>query len=223
MRCWAIVPVKRLTAAKSRLAPVLSLRRRRELVTSLLIRTLTVLSKVKRIEGILIVGKDNAVRKIAREFGAGFVKEKEQDGLNGALTRAAREAVRRGADALMILPADLPLLKPADLAWALTRAGTPPFLAIAPDRAGRGTNLLCLAPPGLIRFSFGERSFLRHVTAARRAGSKVKVLRRRSLAEDIDRPEDLKLVKVSFGTGGKPPRTPPRAAPWAGRGSTKRT
>jgi 2-phospho-L-lactate guanylyltransferase len=191
MKCWAVVPVKRLSAAKSRLAPVLSLRLRCELVCFLLAHTLNALTKVNRIEGIIVVGKDPTVRAIANQWGAVFVREGERDGLNRALARAAHEAVRRGADSVMVLPADLPSLKSADIRWALKGAGQPPFMVIAPDRSEQGTNLLLMAPPGLIRFFFGERSFRRHVTAARRAGSKVRVLRRRSLAEDIDRPEDL--------------------------------
>jgi len=194
MKCWAIVPVKRLAAAKSRLASVLSLRQRRALVCSLLIHALDVLQATDGIEGILVVGKDRAVREIARRSGATFVHEAERDGLNRALLRAAAEAVRRGAEAVMILPADLPLLRSADIAWVLERAGRPPFLMIAPDRSEQGTNLLFMAPPGLIRFSFGIRSFRRHLLAARRAGVKAKIRRRQALAQDIDRPEDLSKI-----------------------------
>jgi 2-phospho-L-lactate guanylyltransferase len=195
MKCWAIVPVKRLAAAKSRLAPVLSLRQRRALVRSLLIHTLAVLRAAHGINGILVVGKDRAVREIARKSGTDFVREGERDGLNRALMRAAADAAGRGAEAVMVLPADLPLLKSADIAWALKGAGRPPFFAIAPDRTERGTNLILMAPPGLIRFSFGERSFRRHVNAARRAGLKAAILRRPAFAEDIDRPEDLLKVQ----------------------------
>jgi 2-phospho-L-lactate/phosphoenolpyruvate guanylyltransferase len=191
MRCWVIVPVKHLSAAKSRLAPKLSLRQRRELVCSLLTHTLEILGSEKHIEGMLVVGKDRAVRAIAANHGALFVQEKSNDGLNRALARGAREAARRGADSIMVLPADLPLLKKADITGVLKHTGSPPFLRIAPDRAGHGTNLLLTAPPGLIRFSFGENSFRRHVSAARRAGARVSEIRRATLANDLDCPEDL--------------------------------
>ncbi len=191
MNCWAIVPVKRLSAAKSRLAPRLSLRHRRELVCSLLTRTLGILASEKRIAGILVVGRDRAVRAIAANHGAKFVLEKTNDGLNRALARATREAVRRGANTVMVLPADLPLMKPMDIADTLKPARKPPFLRIAPDHTGHGTNLLLAAPPGLIRFFFGEDSFRRHAAAGRRAGAKVSVIRRASLAQDLDCPEDL--------------------------------
>jgi 2-phospho-L-lactate guanylyltransferase len=194
MKCWVIVPVKRLLAAKSRLAAVLTLSQRGELACALLAHTLEELHGVKGIAGKIVVGRDRAVRRIAVNRGAAFVREKTHDGLNRALARAAREAVRHGADAIMVLPADLPLLKKADVAGALIRTGKPPFMRIAPDRAGRGTNLLLMAPPGLLRFSFGDRSFRRHRNAARSAGAKVKEIHRASLAEDLDCPEDLARV-----------------------------
>jgi 2-phospho-L-lactate guanylyltransferase len=201
MRCWAIVPVKRLSAAKSRLAAKLTLDQRRELVCSLLAHTLKDLEEANEIEGKIVVGRDRAVQRIAENQGAVFVPEKPHDGLNRALARAAREAVRRGAEAILILPADLPLLEKRDIAAALKGAGRPPFLRIAPDRAGVGTNLLFMAPPGLIRFSFGDRSYRRHIHAARKAGAKIFEIHRASLAEDLDRPEDL--VRIYGGVLGE--------------------
>jgi 2-phospho-L-lactate guanylyltransferase len=209
MKCWAIVPVKRLAAAKSRLAPILSLRRRRALVCLLLTHTLKALKHARGISGILVIGQDRAVRGIARTSGAEFIAEGEQGGLNRALARAAAEAVRRGADSLLILPADLPLLAAADVSAALKIHGRPPFLLIAPDRAERGTNLLRIAPPGLIRFSFGSCSFQRHVSSARRAGARVRVLRRPSLAQDLDCPEDLINTAILGWPGGKQFGNPP--------------
>jgi 2-phospho-L-lactate/phosphoenolpyruvate guanylyltransferase len=194
MKCWVIVPVKRLSAAKSRLAAKLTLSQRRELVCALLTHTLKELKRVNGIAGKIVVGRDRAVQRIALNQGAVFVPEKTHDGLNRALARAAREAVRRGADTIMVLPADLPLLKKADIFGALKRAGKPPFLEMAPDRLGRGTNLLLMSPPGLIRFSFGNHSFRRHLYAARRAGVRGGTIRRASLAEDLDCPEDLARV-----------------------------
>ena len=191
MKRWVIVPVKRLTAAKSRLQPVLSARKRRLLARALLDHTLKVLCGLKGIEGIMVVSKDRAVLAAARKFGALSVFEGKCDGLNRALARAAAEAVRRGAKAMLVLPADLPLLRAQDLRQAMRMANLPPFVVIAPDRAERGTNLLYMAPPGVVRFSFGERSFRRHLQSARRAGVEAAICRRLGLAHDVDRPEDL--------------------------------
>jgi 2-phospho-L-lactate/phosphoenolpyruvate guanylyltransferase len=195
MNCWAIIPVKSLAAAKSRLAPILSLRQRRRLMLSMLEHTLGVLTRIRRIKGTIVVSKDAAVRSAARRAGAVFVQEKLHDGMNRALTRAAKEAVRRGAGAVMILPVDLPLLDAGELGRVIRASKKPPAVTIVPDRTDRGTNLLLAAPPGAIRFSFGKNSRRRHAAAARKAGAALVVLHRPALAEDIDRPDDLLAVQ----------------------------
>lgn len=194
MRIWAVVPVKRLADAKSRLASVLTIRQRRELVCLLLSRTLRVLRAFRGRNGILVVGSDRAVRTIARRYGAEFVAEARRGGMNRALSRARSAAVARRADAVLVVPADLPLLSARDIAWLKKKTGRPPFVAIAPDASGRGTNLLYVSPPGLIRFSFGANSFRRHLQSAQHSGITATVLRRRTLARDLDRPEDLASV-----------------------------
>jgi 2-phospho-L-lactate guanylyltransferase len=198
MKRWVIVPVKRLAAAKSRLSPALTARNRRLLARALLIHTLKTLRGLNGIEGILVVSKDRAVRSIAGKFGAVFVREGECDGLNRALARATDEAVGRGAEAVMVLPADLPLLRARDLVRVLRQARRSPFVVIAPDRGERGTNLLYLSPPGIIKFSFGERSFKKHLQSSRREKIHVSVLRTLAFAQDIDRPEDLSILRDPF-------------------------
>jgi 2-phospho-L-lactate guanylyltransferase len=195
MKVWAIVPVKGLSAAKSRLAPVLSLRQRRRLVSSLLLRTLATLQAVRRIGGVLVVSKDPAVRRMARGAGAGFIREGPHDGLNRAVARAAAEAVRRGAEAVLVLPADLPLVDPREIRKAIRAAGKPPAVVLVPDRTDRGTNLLLLAPPGIIPFRFGKNSNRRHYSAARKAGVRPVRMHLPSAAEDVDHPEDLFSVQ----------------------------
>ena len=191
MKRWVIVPVKRLTAAKSRLSPALPARQRRLLARALLTHTLKTLRGLNGIEGILVVGKDRAVRSMAGEFGAVFVREGDCDGLNRALARATDEAIVRGAEAVMVLPADLPLLRPRDLEQAMRLAHRMPFVVIAPDGMEWGTNLLYMAPPGVVKFSFGEGSFQKHIRSARRAGLEPSICRQAALAHDVDRPEDL--------------------------------
>jgi 2-phospho-L-lactate guanylyltransferase len=191
MKRWVIVPVKRLAAAKSRLAPALSARQRRLLAGGLLEHTLKILHNLKGIDGLLVVSKDPAVLATARKSGAHPVPEGRCDGLNRALSRAAVEAVRHGAEAVMVLPVDLPMLRMQDLKTAMHMGRRPPFVVIAPDRAKRGTNLLYMSPPGIVEFSFGERSFRRHLQSARRAGVEGTICRLPALEHDIDKPEDL--------------------------------
>ena len=94
---------------------------------------------------------------------------------------------------MVILHGDLPNLQAADvdsLVGALPSDGAP-GVAIAPDRAGTGTNGLVLRPPGLIHFRFGVGSFAKHVAEVEAAGVPLVAVNRAGLAFDLDTPADL--------------------------------
>ena len=93
---------------------------------------------------------------------------------------------------MVILHGDLPNLQPEDvttLVGALPADGRP-GVAIAPDRAGTGTNGLVLQPPGLIHFRFGVGSFAKHVAEVEAAGVPLVAVNRAGLAFDLDTPAD---------------------------------
>ena len=64
-------------------------------------------------------------------------------------------------------------------------------MAIAPDRAGTGTNGLALRPPDVIGFRFGLDSLAGHVAEAQAAGVPLVEVVRPGLAFDLDTPADL--------------------------------
>ena len=64
-------------------------------------------------------------------------------------------------------------------------------MAIAPDKAGTGTNGLCLRPPDAIAFAFGSGSFARHTARADAAALPLAVVREPGLEFDLDTPQDL--------------------------------
>jgi 2-phospho-L-lactate guanylyltransferase len=106
-----------------------------------------------------------------------------------ALAGIARAEVD-GADCVVLLPGDCPLLDPKELDRLLT--GIPSsFVSVVPDRHGAGTNALVLSPPGAIRPAFGEGSCARHVAAAREAGIPFAVEELPSLSLDLDTPADI--------------------------------
>jgi 2-phospho-L-lactate guanylyltransferase len=109
--------------------------------------------------------------------------------------RATVVARQYGVSAVLVLPADLPLLAREDLQSLIAHAQNPPVVAIAPDRHQQGTNALLIAPPGLIEYEFGPGSFARHVAQARAAGARVEICLLPSLALDLDAPDDLALLQ----------------------------
>jgi 2-phospho-L-lactate guanylyltransferase len=114
--------------------------------------------------------------------------------LNAALHQATAFAASRGASAVLILPADLPLLTLADVA-RLWRASQQLYadraMVIAPDSQGQGTNALLVRPPGALAYQFGPGSFQRHCQQARERGLAWHIDRSPRLGLDVDLPADL--------------------------------
>src|SRR4030042_2316835 len=194
MTLWAIVPVKPLRRGKSRLSSVLSLEARTALNHYLLSNTLETLSSVPEIEYSLVVSRDPEALTVAREYGARTVQEQGSPQLNIALTRATIVAISHSVQAVIIGPADLPLITVADIREVIQRAVDPPVVVITPDRHQQGTNALLVAPPGFIKYDYGPGSFQRHCIQAEKAGARLEICERGSVALDIDLPEDLELA-----------------------------
>jgi 2-phospho-L-lactate guanylyltransferase len=190
---WAIVPIKPLEQSKSRLRDILSRKNRVELSKDMLTQTLQVLDSAPCIEKTLVVSRDTAVLALARSLGAHTVAEKGNPGLNTALERATAVARGYGVSGVLILPADLPLLNVEDIQNMAGLLDGKPAVVIAPDRHSKGTNALLVSPPGILKYSFGEDSFRRHMELAEQADVKVHVYQDEDIGLDIDVPEDLKL------------------------------
>ena len=195
MTLWAIVPVKPLRRGKSRLAGTLNEDERTHLNRALLQHSLETLSGVPGVNEVLVVSRDPNALAIAREHGARTVQEDGTPHLNTALKRATVVAQVYATQGVLILPADLPLVTREDIQVLLDRAVKPPVVVIAPDRHGKGTNALVIAPAGLIVYDFGENSFQRHCERVKHAGGRLAVVELPSLELGLDEPEDVEMVK----------------------------
>jgi 2-phospho-L-lactate/phosphoenolpyruvate guanylyltransferase len=194
-RIVAIVPVGALEGAKSRLGETLDAEERRDLVTRLLDRTLDATRRTAGIDETIVVTPDDEVRQLALAAGARPIRQRSQ-GLNRGLREARDEAIAGGATAVLVLPIDLPLVSPDALSQVLTPLddGRRPLVVLAPDRHGRGTNALLVAPPDAIEFGFGGDSRAAHADCAREAGARLVELQDGPLSLDLDTPADLLLV-----------------------------
>lgn len=194
MGFWAIVPIKPLRVGKSRLSGVLSDEERAKLNLKMLQNTLNVLVEASEIEEIFVVSRDSSALAIARDYKCKTVQEDGKPGLNTALKRATLVVKAYSEKGVVILPADLPMLKVEDIEAFLSMAEEPPSIVIAPDRRCQGTNALLIQPAGLINYEFGQDSFKKHIEAAEKAGGKIKICRLDNLALDLDLPEDLEYL-----------------------------
>jgi 2-phospho-L-lactate/phosphoenolpyruvate guanylyltransferase len=195
-RIVAVIPVGELERAKSRLGEVLDAEERRDLVITLLDRTLAAAMATPAIAETIVVTPDDEVASIAQTAGARVIRQSDR-GLNHGLDEARAAAVVDGATALLVLPADLPGVTPDAIGAVLATLddeGTP-LVAIVPDRHGRGTNSLLVSPPNVIDFAFGGDSRVAHRHAAEAASIRILELDG-PLSLDIDTPEDLLLVQT---------------------------
>ena len=195
MSLWAIVPVKALHESKSRLRDVLTPVERVELSWEMLLNTLRELSELPEIEHTLVVSTDSTVLALAQEQGAEALRDRGSPSLNKALTQATAAASERRAEAVLVLPADLPLLQAADVWTLIEAAQSPPSVVISPDRKRSGTNALLMAPPGAIKYRFGPDSFEHHVRSAEASGARVEIIELPTLSLDLDAPEDLEIYQ----------------------------
>ena len=194
MTIWAIVPVKPLRRGKSRLAGMLTEDQRTCLNRYLLEHVLTILNEIPEIEHTLVVSRDPAALALTREMGGRTVLEDGAPQFNTAIKRATIVAMTQGAHAVLVLPADLPLIKPSDIKKLLKRGKKPPVVVIAPDRRQDGTNGLFVNPAGLIEYGYGPGSFQCHAERTRQSGARLEVIDLPNIALDLDLPEDLETL-----------------------------
>jgi 2-phospho-L-lactate guanylyltransferase len=192
---FAIIPVKPLARAKSRLARALKAPTRAALVRSIFSRTLDVIAQAQRIDGVIVVSRDLTILELARQRNTITLMESDA-GLNPAVTQAAQWAAQHNARSVIVIPVDLPLITPADLDAVIDRAAEKRCIVIAPDRHEDGTNVLLVRPPDAIRFAYGASSFNAHRAQAIGRGLSVHEYRSPTTAFDIDVPDDLEMYRL---------------------------
>jgi 2-phospho-L-lactate guanylyltransferase len=207
LKATAILPVKRFGAAKQRLTSGVSRERRAAIVAAMLEDVLEAIGEARSIERTIVVTGEPAAAELVLAAGAEVVDDPDEGGHSGAALAGVARAEELGADRVVLLPGDCPLLDPRELERLLT--GVPDrYVAVVPDRHGTGTNALVLSPPGAIAPAFGEGSRARHVAAAREAGVPHSVEELPSLGLDLDTPADVvALARVLEADRGRARRT----------------
>ena len=201
LRVAAIVPVASIEGAKTRLGETLDAEERHDLVSGLLERTLDAVTNATSVADVLVVSPDRDVLATASETGARTLRQRSK-GLNAGVRDGRDDVIAGGADAVVVVPLDLPFITAAAVdavVAALTQGGGPTVLVV-PDRHGSGTNVLGLRPPGIIDVSFGIGSREAHRMAATVAGAAFLELDG-PLTVDLDTPDDLVFIE-SFEPDG---------------------
>jgi 2-phospho-L-lactate/phosphoenolpyruvate guanylyltransferase len=157
----AVVPVKRLALAKTRLRGAVPGSRHDRLVLAMARDTLTAILACPLVQRVLVVTDDDVAAAMVAEVGAVRVPDGPGPGINAALARGARRA---GGVPVVALTADLPALRPADLAGALRALGGH-RRGFVPDTAATGTVLLAARTGTDLDPRFGPGSARAHAAS----------------------------------------------------------
>jgi 2-phospho-L-lactate/phosphoenolpyruvate guanylyltransferase len=197
-RFAVLVPVKPPAFAKSRLAD-LGDDTRRELATAFAVDTVSAALASPGVHRVLVVTDDVALARGLSDLGVDVIPDGTTDDLNETLRLAAAEMHRRDpALRLVALCADLPALRPEELAAALAAAPREGMAFVA-DAEGEGTTAVVASAPDTFRPCFGHASRRQHLDAGAHeiVGIDVPTLRR-----DVDDRADL-AEAVALGVGSR--------------------
>ena len=193
-----LVPVKNLSAAKQRLAPVLDQPSRTVLAQAMLHDVLTALHGWKMRPKVAVVTSDAYATSLAAEYEFEIIPDPENPGETGAIEMATRWCVERGADSTLVIPADIPLIQAWELEEILKHAPAEGSVLV-PAGDGRGTNAAFRRPANLFPLRFGNDSFKPHHAAAQATGKACVVLQLPGIAVDVDNPADLQQLMALPG------------------------
>jgi 2-phospho-L-lactate guanylyltransferase len=177
----AIVPVKGLNGAKTRLAPLLSPEERAELVREMLAAVLEACAESKSVSNTLVVTPEPDLAPAGVE-----VLQDAGEGHAPAVRSALADG--RAANGALVVMADCPFATGRSLD-RLAKAAAPVALVSALDG---GLNALALSDPSLFEPVFGvPGAAMRTSERARAAGFEPALVDEPRLAFDVDRPFDL--------------------------------
>lgn len=193
MSTWVVVLIKDFGGAKTRLGPALPPGERDRLARE---NALLALAAARAGDHVLAVAGGETAAELARRDGVEVLLEPRAEGQNPAARRGLERAAARGAEAVLLLSSDLPLVTRRAVGAMLRQGAALPRPAVlAAAATGRGgTNALYLAPPGACGLHFGDDSLRKFEADARSRGAGFEVMESPALALDLDEPSDLALL-----------------------------
>jgi 2-phospho-L-lactate/phosphoenolpyruvate guanylyltransferase len=194
MSTWVVVLIKDFDSAKQRLQPALGPSSRRALAKRN--ARLAVQAAVAG-DRVLVVAGSEEVANLAMGWGVEVLLEPRQEGQNVAAARGIARAVEGGAEAVLLLSSDLPLVTidaVREVLDSASRIEAP--VAVAVSAIGRGgTNALYLRPPGAITLHFGSDSLAKFRHEAESRGVNFAVHNSEAMSLDLDEPGDLARLR----------------------------
>lgn len=191
MKIAAVIPMKSLHSAKSRLSNILTAQQRKNLAMYLLDATIKEIKKSRIISEIIIVSNDKAVKNYSCLNNLKFIKDSEE-GVNKAVILADNYCIDNGINANIVIPHDLPFISAKEIDEICTRSNKyHKCIIICPSKRFDGTNILFRKPPDVIKTHYDDNSYMNHLKEAYKFKIPIESLDIVKLRFDLDTKEDL--------------------------------
>ncbi|HKW16492.1 MAG TPA: 2-phospho-L-lactate guanylyltransferase [Terriglobales bacterium] len=192
-----LIPVKKLSAAKQRLATVLDQPSRTELAHAML-ADVAEAAAASACDDVAVVTSDELAVELARQHGFEVIRDEPNVSETDAIEMATRLCESRGIVDTLVIPGDIPLVEAAEIR-AIYENAPETGTVLVPSLDKRGTNAVLRCPSSIFALRFGNDSFMPHLSAAIASDRSCVVLSLSGIALDIDTPEDLQELAQRIG------------------------
>jgi 2-phospho-L-lactate guanylyltransferase len=188
-----LIPIKEPSRVKTRLSQLLTLAERQRLVWAMFEDVCEAVAASTKADRVFIVTNFDQAIAHAKSLGFDVLLEESQESESASVDWASRILRERGVEAVMRLPADIPLVEAEDIDRLLTVERSKPAALLVPSFEGTGTNAILRSPPDLFPSRFGPGSLALHREEAARVGVQCRVINSARIALDIDEPHDVAM------------------------------
>ncbi|MGI0004348.1 MAG: 2-phospho-L-lactate guanylyltransferase [Candidatus Nitrosotenuis sp.] len=191
MKVAAIIPVKTFSKAKTRLA--LPQEKTEELCKMMLNEVLFAISK-SDISKTILVSKDEDALGMGRKYGVEQIVEGIENGVNSAVALPEKYLLENGFDASVVIPQDIPLIRPEDISSLLAFQKTAKSLLVVPSRKFDGTNALLRSPINVMETHYDEDSYRIHLNTGKARQIPTSFVLISRMMWDVDDASDLEFI-----------------------------
>jgi 2-phospho-L-lactate guanylyltransferase len=191
LKVAAVIPVKRFSKAKTRLC--LSEDKTVELCKTMLESVLDAVSK-SAINKIVLVSKDEDALKIGKKYGVEQIFEHAENGVNAAVALSERYLLENDFAASIVLPQDIPLIRPQDISSLLGFYRNSKSLLVVPSRKFDGTNALLRSPVNVVETHYDEDSYKIHLNTGKARNIPTSFVLISRIMWDVDDRQDIKFI-----------------------------
>ncbi|HIQ29397.1 MAG TPA: 2-phospho-L-lactate guanylyltransferase [Candidatus Caldiarchaeum subterraneum] len=189
MKTWAVIPLKRLDNAKTRLSTILTAEERRNLMLKLFSHVLE--TCVNGNLRCIVVAENPEIEKYTLKLDQHFILDSSGD-LNEAVAKGLEYAEHKRFEGCLIVFADLPFLTVDDVN-TIIRLLDFSNIVLCPDLSLEGTNIVGLRRGvDFFKPEFGDRSYLRFVESLHDFKTYLSL----GTGLDLDKPEQFKDAKA---------------------------